>query len=316
MILLAFLLDLLIGDPPFLYHPVRAIGSLVRRLENFLRLFAKSKVSEKIAGIGLVVIVSLITYGFVWALLEIAGYFSSTFKLLLEAWLISTTIAVKGLAQEAKKVVNYLRERNLPFARKQVGTLVSRDTLHLGEEEIVRATVETVAENIVDAVISPLFFAIFGGAPLAFLYRAANTMDSMVGYKNERYFYFGWAAARFDDLLNYIPARITGFLLVIVSFLLRLNYHGAWLIWKRDAKKHPSPNSGIPEGTVAGALNIRLGGVNYYFGEAKFRPFLGEPIEQLNYEKINEAIRILFWVSSLFVSFYGIGVVIWFMINR
>ncbi len=162
-----------------------------------------------------------------------------------------------------------LKAKELEEAKKQVGYIVSRDTDHMDESEVIRASVETIAENIVDAVISPLFYAILGGPALAMAYRAANTLDSMCGYKNERYRDFGWASARFDDLLNYIPARITGVVIVLAAWLLQLDAKKSLSIWFRDAHLHPSPNSGIPEASVAGALHIRLGGVNFYFGQPK-----------------------------------------------
>jgi len=168
-------------------------------------------------------------------------------------------------------------------------------------QEIVRATVETIAENIVDGVIAPIFFAYIGGAPLAMTYRAINTLDSMVGYKNARYINFGWASARLDDVANYIPARITGVLIIMAAVMLRLSPVNAAAAMFRDSKKHPSPNSGIPEAGVAGALGIRLGGTNYYEGIPSVRPFLGRPLKELSYDYIKPAIKFVYLTGILAV---------------
>ncbi len=179
--------------------------------------------------------------------------------------------------------------------------IVGRETSHLDEPEIVRGTVETVAENIVDAVISPLLYALIGGAPLAMAYRAVNTLDSMVGYKNEKYIHLGWASARLDDIANWIPARLTALLLTVSAFILRMNGRRAWRTMRRDARKHPSPNSGFPESTVAGALGIRLGGVNVYHGVESFRAYMGDALRPMESRDILLANRLLLTVSVLFV---------------
>jgi adenosylcobinamide-phosphate synthase len=186
-------------------------------------------------------------------------------------------------------------------ARYKVGWIVGRDTASLTTAEVTRATVETVAENIVDGIISPLFYAVIGGVPLACLYRAVNTMDSMVGYKNEKYRDFGMAAARVDDVFNYIPARITGLLIVLSAALLRHNADGALQTIRRDASKHPSPNSGFSEAGVAGALGVRLGGLNYYGGVASLRAYMGEEKKELNPIHIEQTIHIMYLVTTLFI---------------
>ena len=189
----------------------------------------------------------------------------------------------------------------MDYARERVGWIVGRDTQNLNEAEVTRAAVETVSENTVDGVISPLFYFAIGGLPLAIFYRAANTMDSMIAYKNEKYFFFGQIAARLDDILNYVPARITAILFICAAFILRLDYKNAFAMMKRDAKKHPSPNGGYAEATVAGALNVRLGGTNYYFGEPHFRAYMGEPNESLEAEHILGAIRLMYTATILFL---------------
>ncbi len=217
---------------------------------------------------------------------------------LVSTWFISTTIAIKGLKDAAYLVYNPLRTGNLADARKYTGYIVGRDTDELGEEELTRAVVETVAENIVDAVIAPLFYALIGGAPLAMLYRASNTLDSMVGYRNDRYRHFGWASARWDDAMNWIPARLTGLLLILVALLQPgLSAKRAAAAIRRFAHLHPSPNSGIPESAVAGALGIELGGLNVYGGAASERARLGWPLRPRTQQDIVYAVRMLYGVS-------------------
>ena len=231
---------------------------------------------------------------------EWLGYVVST-------WFISTTIAIKGLKDAAYLVYNPLRTGNLADARKYTGYIVGRDTDELGEEELTRAVVETVAENIVDAVIAPLFYALIGGAPLAMLYRASNTLDSMVGYRNDRYRHFGWASARWDDAMNWIPARLTGLLLILVALLQPgLSAKRAAAAIRRFAHLHPSPNSGIPESAVAGALGIELGGLNVYGGAASERARLGWPLRERTQQDIVYAVRMLYGVS--FVVMGGLAV--------
>lgn len=189
--------------------------------------------------------------------------------------------------------------------------IVGRDTGHLDSPEIVRGTVETVAENIVDAIISPLFFALLGGAPLAMAYRAVNTLDSMVGYKNDKYRDLGWASARLDDVANYIPARMTALLLTLCAALLRLDWRRCWHTVRRDARLHPSPNSGYPESAVAGALGIRLGGENVYHGVTSFRAYMGDPLRTMEPEDIIVTSRMMMWSSAIFVCICAAVALLW-----
>ncbi|GIP34365.1 cobalamin biosynthesis protein CobD [Paenibacillus sp. J2TS4] len=240
-----------------------------------------------------------ILYGIVWGAVMIhpwLGYAVNT-------WFIATTIAIKGLKDAAILVYKPLTEGHLQDARTYVGYIVGRDTASLEESEITRAAVETVAENTVDAVVSPLFFALLGGAPLAMAYRAANTLDSMVGYKNERYLHFGWFSARLDDVLNWIPARLTGLLLVVSSLSIRgMSAKRAWLSILHFARLHPSPNSGIPEAAAAGAMGVRLGGVNRYGDTVSERAGMGWPLQSLNREHIIATVRLLLRTSDFIVG--------------
>uniref|UniRef100_UPI00056D21A3 adenosylcobinamide-phosphate synthase CbiB n=1 Tax=Paenibacillus durus TaxID=44251 RepID=UPI00056D21A3 len=234
--------------------------------------------------------------------LWLAGLIHPIIRSLAAVWLISTTIAIKGLGDAAMQVFRPLIKGDLDSARTYVGYIVGRETHALSEREVTRATVETVAENIVDAVVAPLFYALIGGAPLALLYRAVNTLDSMVGYKNDKYRYFGWASARLDDVLNYIPARITGLLLWAAALMTKgLNAARAWQAMRRDAAKHPSPNSGIPEAAVAGALGIQLGGFNSYGGIVSERARMGTATRELAAEDIRQTIKILKLTAAIIV---------------
>lgn len=209
-------------------------------------------------------------------------------------------IAPRSLAQAGIEIREALQAGDIETARKRVGWVVGRDTDKMDEGEVTRATVETIAENIVDGVISPLFYFLLGGFPLAMMYRAVNTMDSMIAYKNEKYMDFGYAAAKLDDVFNYIPARITALLLIASAMFLRYDWKKASEIVRRDADKHPSPNGGYPESSVAGALHIRLGGTNYYGGEEHFRAYMGDATESLGAKHIDQTIRLMYAATILF----------------
>lgn len=296
----AVVLDLLIGDPRWLPHPVIGMGKAIRRVEGWIRHWTKTDQGLKRAGILLPVIVVGGSFALAWLLLELCAAIHPWLAWGVEIVLIATTIAIKGLREAGLEVYNHLRAGNIAEARHALSMVVGRDTAHLDEPEIVRGTVETVAENIVDAVIAPLFFAMIGGAPLAMAYRAVNTLDSMVGYKNEKYRYIGWASARLDDLANWIPARLTAGLLIMAAAMMSLQWKKAIKMVRRDARKHPSPNSGFPESAVAGALGIRLGGENSYQGVLSFRAYMGDPDRPLEAEDIRVTNRLLLGVSILF----------------
>ena len=237
-----------------------------------------------------------------------------TFTLRLGGFLIATywiftCLAVRSLDQESNKVVEALRAGDIDRARTLVGQLVGRDTQHLSEKEVTRAVFETVAENMSDAIVAPLFYLAILGVPGMVAYKAVNTMDSMIGYKNDRYIRFGWAAARLDDVANYIPARITACLIVFSAALMRLRWRRAIHVVFRDARLQPSPNAGYPEAALAGALGVQLGGLNYYFGRPVEKPFLGDPLEDLEWRRFSQVRQLLYLVTA----FSCIGVALWLL---
>lgn len=302
MALAAIVLDWIVGDPRWPTHPVIYIGRLISRLEKRLRRGeAPGSVSPRrvrLAGVALTVLTVGAAFSAMLGIVLACQWVHPWLGYAANTWFISTTLAVKGLKDAAMQVYRPLVEGNMPDARKYVGYIVGRDTTRLEEPEIVRATVETVAENTVDAFVSPIVFALLGGAPLAMLYRAANTLDSMVGYKNEKYIYFGWASARFDDVLNYIPARLAGLMIILVSLFGRgLSAARAARSIATFASLHPSPNSGIPESAVAGAVGIELGGLNRYGDLVSDRARMGWPLRDKTRADIVLTTRICYGVS-------------------
>lgn len=296
----AVMLDLLIGDPRVKWHPVILIGNLIAMLDKTLRTRFTAPLAQRLAGALLVIIVITICYSAAAMLLKIAYQMHGLLGTAIAVLLLYSTIAAKSLAQAGSEIYHLLTANDIVAARQKLSWIVGRDTAALDTGEIVRGTVETVAENIVDGIIAPLFYALVGGVPLAVAYRAVNTMDSMLGYKNEKYLYFGWAAARLDDVMNYIPARITGGLLLLSSAGLGFNTKRAWQTIIKDAAGHPSPNSGIPEAAVAGALGVRLGGQNYYQGVSSFRAYMGEPLYDLEPKHIQKTIKIMYAATGIF----------------
>ncbi|WP_139488343.1 adenosylcobinamide-phosphate synthase CbiB [Brevibacillus dissolubilis] len=299
-VLLAYILDLIIGDPRWLPHPVIGMGKLITRVDRLIRPIYESLKRKRGEArwlgrlLGLLFPIVLVSTAFLipfW-LLYLLNQFSPVLAAVTEVFLIATTIATKGLAQAGQAIYQELIKGDLPQARFQLSMVVGRDTDQLDEKEITRGAVETVAENIVDAVTAPLLFALIGGAPLALAYRAVNTLDSMVGYKNEKYRDLGWASARLDDIFNFFPSRITFLFVIIFAWCMRLDAKGAWKMGLRDARKHPSPNSGWTESSVAGALRIQLGGVNYYQGVESNRARMGEPYTPLVPRHIRDTIRL------------------------
>lgn len=297
----AYQLDLIIGDPRWIPHPVIGMGRAIKRLEKWIRSRFHTPSHLKKSGILFPVIIVGGSLLVTWVLLKGLYMIHPWLAVGAEVVLIATTIATKGLKDAGMEVYNHLQRGDLPAARQALGMIVGRDTAHLDEPEIVRGTVETVAENIVDAIVSPLFYALLGGAPLAMAYRAVNTLDSMVGYKNDKYINLGWASARLDDIANFIPARITALLLVVSSWMLRLDCRRAYRTIRHDARLHPSPNSGFPESAVAGALGVRLGGENVYHGVVSFRAYMGEYTRPMNKEDIRLTSRLMLTASILFL---------------
>lgn len=298
----ALLIDSVIGDPKSKMHPVVLIGNLIGRLEKALRRETQSAAAQIAAGGLLAALVLCAVYFAADWIVRFALHYGDLSYGAVSALLLAFTISPRALAEAGIEIRDHLQSGDLANARKKVGWIVGRDTERLDEPELARATVETIAENIVDGIISPLFYFFIGGAPLAALYRAVNTMDSMLGYKNERYLYFGRAAARTDDVFNYIPARVTALVLIAAAFLLRADYQRSARVVLRDAKKHPSPNSGYAESAVAGALGVRLGGLNYYFGVASMRAYMGDPNRALAPGHITKTIHLMYAATVLFLA--------------
>ena len=300
--IIAFFMDMLIGDPNSRWHPVVLMGKLIGVLERWFYRESDSDGKKFAAGAMLVLITLLISYEAAAAVIMLSYQIPWEWgSAAAGGLLLSFTISPKSLAKAGKGIYTLLILGEIEKAREKVGWIVGRDTENLSEAEIVRATVETIAENTVGGIIAPLFFFVIGGVPMAVLYRAANTMDSMIGYKNDKYLYFGRAAARLDDVLNYIPARITGVLFVFAAWILGFDYRSGYRMMLRDAQKHPSPNGGYAEATVAGALHIRLGGVNSYFGRKSFRAYMGEAIELTAPKHIMECIRMMYTATVMFL---------------
>ncbi len=285
-IIVALALDLLVGDPRWFPHPVKLIGRFAVFLEKPLRKFFQN---PRIAGLTAVISVLAVTGLATLAIIMAAGLLHPLVADAVSIILLYTTFAAKDLIMHSLNVYKGLKEGSLEKARQKVALLVGRDTDSLDETGIIRATVESVAENTVDGVTAPLFFAVLAGPVGAMLYKAVNTLDSTFGYRNERYIEFGWAAARLDDLVNFIPARLTALLIPFAAFFLGLSPLNSFKMIFRDRKKHPSPNSGLAEAAVAGALGVQLGGLNYYFGQPSFRATLGDPIRELSKRDILKA---------------------------
>lgn len=299
----AFILDLMVGDPEWTFHPIRLIGKLISRLETLLRRWCPDSRAEKRGGAVLALSVMVITYSTVWVLIRTAQGINGYLGFVTTSAFIYFSLSARSLGSAAGSVRRALLNSDEPSARTRLARIVGRDTGHLSREEIVRATVETVAENTSDGIVAPLFFLLLGGAPLAMAYKAVNTLDSMVGYRDDRYGNFGWASARCDDLANYLPARITGILLIAAALLLGKDWKNAMVTMVRDGRKHASVNSGYPEAAVAGALRVQLGGTNYYRGMAREAALLGHPGAPLDEGTIGSAVRLMYGASLIMVLF-------------
>ena len=294
-LILGFLLDLAFGDPRWLYHSIRLIGNLIAWAEKpFRAAFPKSEKGELAAGTFFAVFVVAVSTAVPALLLALASRLSSWLVFALEVFWSFQILAAKSLKSESMKVYAALKEGDLSEARKAVSMIVGRDTQNLSEEGVAKAAVETVAENSSDGVIAPLLFLALGGPALGFFYKAVNTLDSMVGYKNDTYLYFGRFSAKLDDVLNFIPSRISGLLLVLASPLAGLSMEGAWKIFRRDRRNHASPNSAQTEAAAAGALGVQLAGDAYYFGKLYKKPTIGEPLRPVEYEDIRRVNRLMY----------------------
>lgn len=300
--LAALVVDTVYGDPRSNYHPVVLIGNLISFYEN--KLYPKVKTSDSnmfLRGMVTVLLV-LLTVGLLTAFLVWLGNQAGILLYgAISTVILYFTMTPRALARDGLEIYHLLKDGDLVTARKRLSWIVGRDTENLEEGDIARGTIETIAENTTDGIISPLFYFLFFGPIGAMVYRAGNTMDSMLGYKNDRYLFFGRFAARLDDVLNYIPARITFLLFVAAAYLLHLDGQNAKTIGLRDAPKHPSPNGGYAEATVAGAMHIRLGGYNYYEGKPEFREYMGDPDEPLKADHIKTSIMMMYGATILFI---------------
>ena len=294
-----FVLDALFGDPAWLPHPVVYMGKAISKLEKFLRpRLPKTPQGELLGGaivafclpVGTFLLTGLVCWG--------AARLHPLLGLAVQMFWCGQALAARGLVQESTNVYKELKKPDLPGARKAVSRIVGRDTAELTAEGVTKAAVETVAENASDGVIAPLLYMLIGGAPLALTYKAINTMDSMLGYKNEKYLYFGRVPAKLDDVANYIPSRLAGLLWVAAAALTGNSAKGAWKIWRRDRRRHASPNSAQTESACAGALGVQLAGPAYYFGEYYAKPTIGDALRPIEPEDILRANRMMYVASS------------------
>ena len=294
-LLLGFGLDLLLGDPEWLYHPVRLIGKYISFMEARLR---RRGGNLRKSAVLLTASTVLITAAAAWALVALAGLFGRWPRLAIMALLDWMGVAMTSMAREARGVERAL-SNGLEAGRRQVARIVGRDTDALSEEEVVKATVETVAENTTDGVISPMIYAALGGPALLWAFKAASTLDSMVGYMDEKYRDIGWSSARLDDALNYLPARLTAILMCAAAWFARLDAKNAWRVVKRDHANHKSPNCAWSEAAAAGALHIQLGGTHTYFGKPVEKPTIGDPDRPAGRADIARANRLLYGTSLI-----------------
>lgn len=299
LVALAITLDLLLGDPRWLPHPVIFIGRLISLLEKTLRATFRN---ELFAGVLLLILTVTLSGTVAWTLIYIASSIAPQAGFLAAVIISYTCLAARSLHSESAMVAEALAAGDLPKARSSLSYIVGRDTATLDEPEIWRAVVETVAENTTDGIIAPLFWLAIGGPVAAIAYKAVSTLDSMVGYKNERYLRLGWASARMDDLLNFIPARLTAVLIILVAPMAGLSCAGAARIARRDRLKHPSPNSGHSEAASAGALGVQLGGTNHYHGRESWKELIGDPLRPLDAQAYRGMLKLMY-LSTMIMAF-------------
>lgn len=298
----AYVADLIFGDPHGYPHPVRLIGRAVQTLERQFLHTEDSPMKQYLLGGTLTFLIVLGTGASTWAIIRMAEWIHSTIYFITTVFFTYATLATRNLHDEVKKVIKSLEKGDLTRAQNEVGHLVSRDTDRLDEREVSRALIETISENTSDGIVAPLFYLAIGGPPLAMAYKALSTLDSMVGYKNERYLYFGWASAKADDGANFIPSRITALLFILSSFILRKKWKKAWKVTWKDGRKNVSPNSGYPEAAVAGALGIQLGGENFYFGVCEKKPLIGDPVKSISLNEVKESLHLMLATSLIAVT--------------
>jgi len=300
---LAFAADLLWGDPPRIPHPVKLMGKAALFLENLLRKYFKGAGEEKFAGAALVIFIAGGSFLLAFGAIYTAYRMHTWAALALSAYFFYTSIAVKDMLLHVQKVKEAVAGKDLPLARERVALIVSRDTAHLEEEGIIRAALESLFENTADGVVAPLFYAALGGPlggpALVVFFKAVSTLDSMFGYKSPRYYYFGWAPARLDDILNFIPARLTALIFILLGALRGLDWKGGIKTLLKDRNKHESPNSAWPEAAAAGVLGLRLGGIDYHKGQEIRRPFINEQGRSPRFEDLQASLSLFVHASIL-----------------
>ena len=297
---IAYVLDLIFGDPQNVVHPVQVIGKIISAGEKVLL----RKKYKFLAGAVLNIFTVSITYTLMYLISKSVKI--SVFFMIIEIYLMYTIFSINSLAREGNRVYRILKEGDIEKARKDLSYLVSRDTEMMDEKMIIRSTMETISENTVDGIVAPMFYMFLGGMPLAMTYKAINTLDSMVGYKNEKYMDFGKFSAKVDDAVNFIPARITGILIVLASMILGYDYKNSLKIFLRDRKNHSSPNSAHSEASVAGALGVQFGGKVSYFGKEIDKPTIGDKTKEFELEDIRKNIRIMYVTSFLSLVIFSL----------
>ena len=299
-LIIAFILDLCFGDPDFRFHPIRIIGNYISLSEKVLRkIFPKTKYGETVAGGILVIKVLFVSFAVPFLILFFSYRLNRFFGIGVESVMCYFLLAARSLSDAALKVYKPLKIGDTETARKNVSMRVGRDTESLDDVGITKAAVETVAENTSDGIAAPIIYMAIGGGVLGFMYKAVNTMDSMVGYKNDRYINFGKIAAKLDDIANFIPSRISAYLMILSAYILRFDGKGAFKIHKRDCRRHASPNSAQTESVTAGALGIQLAGNAYYFGKLYKKPFIGDKKRDIEYEDIKKSIKLMYLTSVI-----------------
>ena len=295
-----FILDLLFGDPNWMYHPVIFIGKTISFLEkNIRKILPKTPAGELAGGVALVLITLIVSGGIPCIILYAAGLIHPVIQWAAGAFMCYQLLAVKCLRDESMKVYDALKRGTIEDGRHAVSMIVGRDTQALDEKGVVKAAVETVAENFSDGVLAPMLYMLIGGPVLMFIYKGINTMDSMVGYKNDRFLYFGRCAAKLDDAANFIPSRIAGIMLILAAYIGRFSGRDARRIFLRDRRKHASPNSAQTESAAAGALQIQLAGNAYYFGKLHEKQFIGDPVREIEVDDIKRMNNLMYIASTL-----------------
>lgn len=302
-VIIGFVLDLIFGDPLWLPHPIRLIGFLISKGELIIRkILPRTSKGELVGGLILTATITAIAFIVPFWILYLAGKVNIYLKILINAIFCYQILAAKSLKTESMRVYYQLIKNDLPSARKFLSWIVGRDTENLTEEGITKATVETIAENTSDGVIAPLIFIVVGGAPLGFLYKAVNTLDSMIGYKNDKYLFFGRFSAKLDDIVNFIPAKISAYIMIGASSITGLDYKNAYRIYKRDKRNHSSPNSAKTESVCAGALNVQLAGDAYYFGKLVKKQTIGDSNRTIQVKDILITNRLMYATAIIAVS--------------